>query len=133
MVERIRVRLPGGASMVTENQDKHWVTVQMSDAIQQEIRYESSRIDGGPSGLLNSCVRHYMNELEGASPPDPSRVLSPPPADRVEQRYILYESDKLELDALVATTGRDLGELLEVIWDFNRERVKNLPTVNDVG
>lgn len=119
--------------MVTENQNKHGITVQMSAAIQDEIRYESTRIDGGPSGLLNSCIRHFFNELEGPNPPDPARVLSPVPDDRVEQRYIIYESDKQEVDALVEQTKRDLGELLELMWDFNRERVKALPTVNDMG
>jgi hypothetical protein len=133
MVERIRVRLPGGATMVTEKQGKRWYTVQMSEAVRQEILYESARIDGGPSGLLNSCFRHFMNELEGPNPPDPTRVLEPVPSDRVEQRYILYESDAEEFDQLVAQTGRDPGELLEVVWDFNRERVRGLPTVNDMG
>lgn len=119
--------------MVTENQEKRWITVQMSAAIQREIRDESCRIDGGPSGLLNSCLRHFMNELEGPNPPDPSRLLSPTPADRAEQRYVLYESDALELDALVAQTQHEPGEVLEMVWEFNRERVKNLPTVNEMG
>jgi hypothetical protein len=132
MVERIRVRLPGGATVVTENQPKHWITVHMSSAMRQEILEESARIDGGPSGLLNSCIRHFFNELEGPNPPDPRRVLDAPPAERSEQRYIVYESDKQELDALLAETGRDLGEMLEVIWDFNRERVRALPTVNEL-
>jgi hypothetical protein len=136
---RIEIRLPNGGYILQENQDKKLLEIELAKEIHDDIQHESLRLDGSPSGMLNSAWRRSLKIIieepcEQWLPVAESVGATFNALDEnvTTKKYFFYASDVKTLQAVAKIHNKNVSWLLLQAWLLARKYYTDQPSVNEV-